>query len=108
MLLEEPQIIDRLWENTRFFKAGLKRLGFDTGASESPVTPVIVGETPVASRMSARLFDEGVFALGIGFPLVPRGRARLRTIVTAAHTAEDLQFALDAFGRVGREAGVIE
>jgi glycine C-acetyltransferase len=107
VLLEEPGLIERLWENTRFFKAGLQRLGFDTGASESPVTPVIVGETSTASRMSARLFEEGVFALGIGFPIVPRGRARLRTIVTATHTGEDLQFALDAFQRVGRELGLI-
>jgi glycine C-acetyltransferase len=107
VLLEEPQIIDRLWENTRFFKAGLQQLGFDTGASESPITPVIVGETETASRMSARLFDEGVFALGIGFPIVPRGKARLRTIVTAAHTRDDLQFALDTFARVGRELGII-
>lgn len=107
VLLEEPQIIDRLWENTRFFKSGLQQLGFDTGVSESPVTPVIVGETSVASRMSARLFEAGVFALGIGFPVVPRGKARLRTIVTATHTRDDLQFALDAFGRVGRELGII-
>jgi glycine C-acetyltransferase len=107
VLLEEPQLIDRLWDNTRFFKAGLKQLGFDTGISESPITPVIVGETAMASKMSARLFEEGVFALGIGFPVVPRGKARLRTIVTAAHTKDDLQVALEAFARVGRELGVI-
>jgi glycine C-acetyltransferase len=107
VLLEEPGLIDRLWENTRFFKSGLQELGFDTGISESPITPVMVGETAVASQMSARLFEEGVFALGIGFPVVPRGKARLRTIVTAAHTKDDLQFALDAFARVGRELGII-
>jgi glycine C-acetyltransferase len=107
LLLEEPELIDRLWENTRFFKAGLQQLGFDTGISESPVTPVIVGETSTAARMSARLFEQGVFALGIGFPIVPRGKARLRTIVTATHTRGDLQVALDAFGRVGRELGII-
>jgi glycine C-acetyltransferase len=107
VLLEEPQLIDRLWDNTRFFKAGLQHLGFDIGISQSPITPVIVGETAMASRMSARLFEEGVFALGIGFPVVPRGKARLRTIVTATHTRDDLQFALDAFARVGRELGVI-
>jgi glycine C-acetyltransferase len=107
VLLEEPQLIDLLWDNTRFFKAGLRQLGFDTGISESPVTPVIVGETATASRMSARLFEQGVFALGIGFPIVPRGKARLRTIVTAAHTRDDLQFAVDAFGKVGRELGII-
>jgi glycine C-acetyltransferase len=107
VLLEEPQLIDRLWENTRFFKAGLNGLGFDTGISESPVTPVIVGETSTAARMSARLFEQGVFALGIGFPIVPRGKARLRTIVTATHTRDDLQFALDAFAKVGRELGLV-
>jgi glycine C-acetyltransferase len=107
ILLEEPQIIERLWDNTRFFQAGLQQLGFDTGESEGPITPVMVGETSTASRVSARLFDEGVFALGIGFPVVPRGKARLRTIVTATHTREQLQYAIDAFGRVGREVGVI-
>ncbi len=107
VLLEEPQLIERLWENTRFFKAGLREMGFDTGISESPITPVIVGETSTASRMSAGLFEQGVFALGIGFPIVPRGKARLRTIVTATHTREDLQYALDAFGRVGRSLGTI-
>jgi glycine C-acetyltransferase len=107
VLLEEPQLIERLWENTRLFKAGLQKLGFDTGISESPITPVIVGETATASRMSVRLFEQGVFALGIGFPIVPRGRARLRTIVTATHTREDLEYALNAFGQVGRELGII-
>jgi glycine C-acetyltransferase len=107
VLLEEPELIDRLWDNTRFFKAGLQQMGFDTGISESPITPVIVGETATASRMSVRLFDHGVFALGIGFPIVPRGRARLRTIVTATHSREDLQLALDAFGKVGRELGIV-
>jgi glycine C-acetyltransferase len=106
-LLEEPRLIERLWENTRFFKAGLQQLGFDTGISESPITPVIVGETTTADLMSRRLFEQGVFALGIGFPIVPRGKARLRTIVTATHTPEDLQYALDAFGRVGRELGIV-
>jgi glycine C-acetyltransferase len=107
VLLEEPGLIDRLWENTRFLKSGLQHLGFDIGISESPITPVMVGETAVASAMSARLFEEGVFALGIGFPVVPRGKARLRTIVTAAHTKDDLQYALDAFARVGRELRII-
>jgi glycine C-acetyltransferase len=107
VLLEEPALIERLWENTRFFKTGLTALGFDTGASESPITPVIVGDAAVAMRLSDRLFEAGVFAQGIGFPTVARGRARVRTIVTAAHTREALQFALDAFGKVGRELGVI-
>ncbi|MBI4478119.1 MAG: glycine C-acetyltransferase [Acidobacteria bacterium] len=107
VLLDEPQLIDRLWENTRFFKGGLQQLGFDTGASESPITPVIVGEAPLAMKLSDRLFQEGVFAQGIGFPTVPRGKARVRTIVTATHTRDDLQFALDVFARVGRELGIL-
>jgi glycine C-acetyltransferase len=107
VLETEPQWMERLWDNTRFFKAGLQRLGFNTGRSESPITPVIVGEAPQAMEMSDRLFQRGVFAQGIGFPTVPRGQARLRTIVTATHTRDDLQFALDTLGAVGRELGVI-
>jgi glycine C-acetyltransferase len=107
VLLEEPEIIDRLWENTRFFKAGLQQLGFNTGFSESPITPVIVGDGALAMQLSDRLFDAGVFAQGIGFPTVARDKARVRTIVTATHTREALQFALDAFGKVGRELGII-
>jgi glycine C-acetyltransferase len=107
VLLEEPQIIDRLWENTRFFKAGLRDLGFATGMSESPITPVIVGEGGLAMKLSDRLFANGVFAQGIGFPTVPLDKARVRTIVTATHTREDLQFALDVFARVGRELHIV-
>jgi len=108
VLEHEPHLVDRLWENTRFFKSGLQKLGFNTGASESPITPVIVGEAPMAMRLSDRLFTEGVFAQGIGFPTVPRDKARVRTIVTATHTREDLQFALDTFAKVGRELGMIQ
>ena len=107
MLIEEPQLIDQLWANTRFFKEGLTGLGFNTGASESPITPVIAGEASNAMKLSDRLFEEGVFAQGIGFPTVARDKARVRTIVTATHTREDLQFALDAFAKVGRELGLI-
>jgi len=107
VLLEEPQLIERLWENTRFFKAGLVELGFDTGVSGSPITPVIVGDGALAMTLSARLFDQGVFAQGIAFPTVPRGKARVRTIVTATHTREELRFALEVFGRVGRELGIL-
>src|ERR687888_622731 len=88
VLEEEPQIIERLWENTRFFKAGLNGLGFDTGLSRSPITPVIVGEGALAMKLSDRLFDEGVFAQGIAFPTVARDKARVRTIVTATHTRD--------------------
>ena len=88
VLLEEPQLIDQLWANTKFFKEGLQALGFNTGASESPITPVIVGEAPKAMKLSDRLFEEGVFAQGIGFPTVARDKARVRTIVTATHTRD--------------------
>ena len=107
VLLEEPQLIDRLWENTRFFKDGLKAHGFDTGLSESPITPVIAGDGAKAMELSDRLFQAGVFAQGLAFPTVPRGRARVRTIVSAEHTRDDLQYALDAFAKVGREIGLI-
>jgi glycine C-acetyltransferase len=107
VLESEPQWIERLWDNTRFFKAGLQAMGFNTGASESPITPVIVGEAPVAADMSDKLFARGVFAQSLGFPTVARGKARLRTIVAATHTREDLQYALDTFGQVGRELGII-
>jgi glycine C-acetyltransferase len=107
VLEQEPEIIARLWDNTRFFKAGLASMGFDTGGSESPITPVIAGEGSRAMKLSDRLFQEGVFAQGIAFPTVARDKARVRTIVTATHTKDELQFALDAFKRVGGELGLI-
>jgi glycine C-acetyltransferase len=107
ILETEPQWIEKLWDNTRFFKNGLETLGFNTGLSESPITPVIVGEAQTAAKMSDALFARGVFAQSIGFPTVARDKARLRTIVAATHTREDLQYALDMFGTVGRELGVI-
>jgi glycine C-acetyltransferase len=108
VLLDEPHIIDQLWDNTRFFKSGLRSLGFDTGLSESPITPVIVGEARLAMALSDRLFEKGVFAQGIGFPTVARDKARVRTIVTATHTRSDLQLALDAFADVGRQLGILQ
>jgi glycine C-acetyltransferase len=107
ILENEPEIIERLWENTRFFKAGLVQMGFNTGISESPITPVIAGEGALAMKLSDRLFQEGVFAQGIAYPTVARDKARVRTIVTATHTREQLQFALDTFGKVGRELGLV-
>ena len=107
VLMEEPEIIERLWDNTRFFKAGLETLGFNTGLSESPITPVIAGDGARAMRLSDRLFEEGVFAQGIAYPTVARDKARVRTIVTATHTRKDLQFALDKFEKVGRELELI-
>jgi glycine C-acetyltransferase len=106
LIEEQPELIDRLWKNTRFFKSGLRRLGFDTGMSETPITPVLIGDEGQAMRFSDLLFEAGVFALGIAFPTVPRGKARVRTIVTAGHTQDDLSRALDAFAGVGREMGV--
>ena len=107
VLMDEPEIIERLWDNTRFFKEGLHRLGFNTGLSESPITPVIAGEGAKAMLLSDKLFERGVFAQGIAFPTVARDKARVRTIVTATHTRDDLQYALDAFAAVGREIGLI-
>ena len=108
VLESEPQLMQQLWNNTRFFKTGLQNLGFDIGASESPITPVIVGDAALAMTLSDRLFKEGVFAQGIGFPTVPRGRARVRTIVTATHSRDELQFALERFQHVGSELGVLQ
>ena len=107
VMLAEPERIQKLWDNAHHFKAGLKKLGFDTGASQTPITPVMVGDTKKAKEFSARLFDEGVFALAITFPIVARGRDRLRTIVSSGHTTKDLDFALEKFGKVGRELGLI-
>jgi glycine C-acetyltransferase len=107
VLEQEPQIIEQLWDNTRFFKAGLVALGFNTGISESPITPVIAGEGALAMKLSDRLFAEGVFAQGIAFPTVARDKARVRTIVTATHTKDELQYALDVFAKVGRELAII-
>jgi glycine C-acetyltransferase len=103
----EPERIDRLWENTGFIKQGLRALGFDTGMSETPITPVIAGEAQAAQDLSRLLFEDGVFTPAIVFPTVPKGQSRVRTIVTAEHTQGDLQQALDAFERVGRKLGLI-
>ena len=107
VLESEPELIEKLWENARHFKAGLARLGFDTGRSETPITPVIVGGGALAHRFSDRLFEEGVFAMGIGFPTVPEEVSRVRTIVTAEHSQEELDICLDVFERVGRELAII-
>jgi glycine C-acetyltransferase len=107
VLEQEPERIDRLWENTRFFKAALERLGFDTGSSETPITPVIVGATETAQRMARGLFEQGVFATSVVFPTVPLDKARIRTIVTSEHTRDELEECIRAFESVGRELGVI-
>jgi glycine C-acetyltransferase len=107
ILERDPSIIERLWDNTKFFKSGLQALGFNTGLSQSPITPVIAGEGSLAMKLSDRLFAEGVFAQGIAYPTVARDKARVRTIVTASHTRDELQFALDAFEKVGKELNLI-
>jgi len=107
VLEQEPERIRSLWENTKYFKAGLAAAGFDTGASETPITPVLVGDAALAYQLSRELFEEGVLATGIGFPTVAKGRARVRTIVSATHTNGELDRALEAFGRVGKRMGLI-
>ncbi len=107
VLQDEPWLIDQLWENTHYFKAALADLGFDTGSSETPITPVIAGDSAKAIRMSQRLFDEGVFAQAIVYPTVAQDRARVRTIVTATHTRDHLDQALAAFAKVGRDLGIV-
>ena len=107
VLEQEPERIQSLWDNTKYFKAGLTAAGFDTGVSETPITPVFVGEAALAHRLSRELFEEGVLATGIGFPTVPKGRARVRTIVAATHTRQELDHALEAFRKVGRNLGLI-
>ncbi|MGZ4129167.1 MAG: glycine C-acetyltransferase [Actinomycetota bacterium] len=104
---DEPDHIERLWANTRYFQDGLHALGFDTGASETPITPVIVGEDRAAAEFARRLWDDNVFCPAIVFPTVPRGRARVRAILTAAHTTTDLDRALEAFEHAGRALGLV-
>ena len=108
VLEKEPERIKNLWDNTKYFKQGLAAAGFNTGMSETPITPVIVGEAKIAHQLSAALFDEGVLATGIGYPTVPEGKARVRTIVTATHTRRQLDRALDVFGRVGKRLGILK
>jgi glycine C-acetyltransferase len=107
VLENEPERIERLWDNTRFFKSALQELGFDTGISETPITPVMAGDEGKAQKLAARLFEEGVFATSVVYPTVPLGKARVRTIVSSEHTREDLQACIDAFARIGRELNLI-
>lgn len=107
LLEESTELVDRLWSNAAVFKEGMQGLGFDTGNSETPIVPVMLGEAPLAQAFSRRLFEKGVFAMAIGFPTVPRGKARIRVMNSAAHSATDLEQALETFADVGRELGVI-
>ncbi len=108
VLLEEPELIEKLWDNARFFKKGLNELGFATGPSETPITPVMIGDDALTHKFSDKLLEYGVFAQGITFPTVAKGKARVRTIVSAAHSKEQLETALQAFAKAGRELKVIQ
>jgi glycine C-acetyltransferase len=107
VLEESSELFDRLWENTKYFKREIQNMGFDTGLSTTPITPIMLGEAPLAQEFSRRLFEAGVFAMAIGFPTVPRGKARIRVMISASHSQEDLQTGLEIFNKVGTDIGVI-
>lgn len=107
LLEDSTQLVDRLWDNAKYFKAEMKTLGFNTGVSETPITPVMLGEAPLAQQFSRELFTAGVFAMSIGYPTVPQGKARIRVMISAAHAKEDLDQGLEAFKSVGKKLGVI-
>ena len=108
LLEESTELVDKLWENANYFKGAMGQLGFDTGESVTPITPVMLGEAPLAQQFSRELFDNGVFATAIGFPTVPRGKARIRVMISASHEKEDLDQGLGVFAKVGRSLGVIQ
>jgi glycine C-acetyltransferase len=107
LLEESTELVDKLWDNANYFKAEMKKLGFDTGVSQTPITPVMLGEAPLAQQFSRELFEEGVFAMAIGYPTVPKGKARIRVMISASHDRDDLGQGLEAFAKVGRRLGVI-
>ncbi|HQN27320.1 MAG TPA: aminotransferase class I/II-fold pyridoxal phosphate-dependent enzyme, partial [Mesotoga sp.] len=107
-LSSSDELVQTLWSNAGYFKERLKSLGFDTGHSETPITPVMLYDAKLSSNFSKRLFEEGIFASSIGFPTVPRGKARLRIMISAAHSRKDLDFAISKFEMIGRELGVIK
>jgi glycine C-acetyltransferase len=108
ILEQSTELVDRLWENTRYFKEQIRQLGFNTGQSVTPITPIMLGEAPLAQQFSRELFEEGVFAMALGFPTVPRGKARIRVMISAAHSPQDLDQGLEIFARVGKKLGVIQ
>ncbi len=107
ILESSTALVDKLWENTRYFKAEMRRVGFDTGLSTTPITPIMLGEAPLAQQFSRELFENGLFAMSIGFPTVPKGKARIRVMISAAHSKDDLDKGLEAFKSVGKKLGVI-
>ncbi len=108
ILESSTELVDKLWDNTKYFKAEMRRLGFDTGLSSTPITPIMLGEATLAQQFSRELFENGLFAMSIGFPTVPRGKARIRVMISAAHAREDLDKGLEIFASVGRKLGVIK
>ncbi len=108
LLESSTELVDKLWANTELFKSEIKKLGFDTGKSVTPITPVMLGEASLAQQFSRELYQAGIFAMAIGFPTVPRGTARIRVMVSAAHEPEDLETGLAAFEQVGKKLGVIQ
>jgi glycine C-acetyltransferase len=107
LLENSTELVDKLWKNAGYFKTEMKTLGFNTGVSETPITPVMLGEAPLAQQFSRELFDAGVFAMALGFPTVPQGKARIRVMISAAHSTDDLDKGLEAFKNVGKKLGVI-
>jgi len=107
LLEESTKLVDKLWKNGDYFKAEMQKLGFDTGASETPITPVMLGEAPLAQEFSRELYKRGVFGMAIGYPTVPQGKARIRVMISAAHSKDDLDQGLKAFQKVGKKLGVI-
>ncbi|NLE83469.1 MAG: glycine C-acetyltransferase [Chloroflexi bacterium] len=105
LLEESTELVDRLWANARFFQEEMRKLGFDTGMTQTPITPVMLGDVQLAREFSRRLFDEGIFAISLGFPTVPMGKARIRVMISASHSQDHLEQALDAFERVGKQLG---
>lgn len=108
LLEESTELVDKLWSNAKYFKGEMKKLGFDTGVSETPITPVMLGEAPLAQQFSRELFEEGVFAMAIGYPTVAKDKARIRVMISAAHDNDDLGKGLEAFEKVGKKLGVIQ
>ena len=106
LLEESTELVDQLWKNARYFQAEMRKLGFDTGLTQTPITPVMLGDVQLAREFSRQLFEEGIFAMALGFPTVPIGKARIRVMISAAHSQDDLDQALDAFDRVGKRLGV--
>jgi glycine C-acetyltransferase len=107
ILESSTELVDRLWDNSRYFKAALTEMGFDTGISQTPITPVMLGKAPLAQQFSRELFEQGIFASAIGYPTVPKGKARIRVMISAAHSRDDLDKGLEAFKAAGKKLGVI-